>query len=160
MSTCRSGMAGRRMAQGSLCLIFPSRWHSVSAFTCSGPLFHHYLPLLTRASVPVTSDYAYLTRLALNLGHFICGGPHNKMSLSAFQFQIFIEKPHWPTSSKHFDAGHTSLGSDKVCFALDCPWERCLPLVPPWGGTEPGWTHRVCGVGQIPWEGGWVAQAF
>lgn len=117
-------------SSGCLCLIFPSKWHSLSALTCSGPLFHHYLSLLIRVSVPVTSDYAYPTRLALNLGHFICGGPHNKMSLSAFQFQIFIEKPHWPTSSKHFDAGHTSLGSHKAHFALDCPWERCLPLVP------------------------------
>lgn len=149
---------GREENSSGFPLISPSRQHSVSALTCSGPLFHHYLPLFTLVSVPATSDYAYPSRLALDLCHSICGGPHNQMSLSAFQLQIFIEKPHWPTSPKHFDPGHLSLGSHKspLCFGLPLG-EMLTP------GTSLRWYRawlgpqtKSVGLGRLPEKGiGW-----
>lgn len=109
--TCKPGTAGRRRAQGYLLLDLSLPTAFFSSLACSGPLFHCHLPLFTHISAPITSDYACPTRVALNMYHSICGGPHNEKSLSAFQFQIFTEKSHWLNSPKHFDPGHINLGS-------------------------------------------------
>lgn len=155
--TCKPGTAGRR-AQGYLLLDLSHPTAFFSALACSGPLFHCHLPLLTHISAPITSDYACPTRVALNLCHSICGGPHNKKSLSVFQFQIFIEKPHWPSSHKHFDPGHINLGSllSLLWTPLGRDADPGLKLWPERGQVVQslaGPIDRQCGLGQIPSEG-------
>lgn len=164
--TCKPGTAGRR-AQGYLLLDLSLPTAFFSSRACSGPLFHCHLPLLTHISAPITSDYACPTRVALNLCHSICGGPHNEKSLSGFQFQIFIEKSHWPSSPKHFDPGHVNLGSLlsllwtplgrdadpglKLCPVFSVSWSCVQSEVQSMAGP----IDRECGLGQIPSEGDW-----